>query len=106
GFETAIPFVPAMVWFYLSVPLMLCVGPLIMRTTRELLPFFFTLTAQLVVAALCHLLYPLSPAWPSRAVEGPTTAAFRLADTLNLDYNTVPSLHVFFAATGALLFCA
>src|SRR5262245_12158385 len=104
AFEMAIPFVPAMAWVYLSVPLMLCVAPLIMRTKRELLPFFLTLTAQLVVAALCHLIYPLSPAWPPAAVEGPGTRAFQIADALNLDYNTVPSLHVSFAATVALVF--
>src|SRR5262245_19264492 len=103
AFEMAIPFVPAMAWLYLSVPVMLCVAPLIMRTKRELVPFFFTLTAQLVVAGLCHLIYPLSPAWPSAAVEGPVTGAFNVADVLNLDYNTVPSLHVSFAATVALV---
>src|SRR5262245_2342812 len=91
AFEMAIPFVPAMAWFYLSVPFMLCVGPLILRTKRELLPFFFTLTAQLVVAALSYLVVPFSLAWPPRAVEGPGTGAFEVADTLNLDYNLVPS---------------
>jgi membrane-associated phospholipid phosphatase len=104
AFETAIPFVPAMAWFYLSVPLMLCAGPLIMRTKRELLPFFFTLTAQLVVAGLAHLIFPFSPAWPPSAVEGLGTQAFQVADALNLDYNMVPSLHVSFATTVALVF--
>ena len=75
-----------------------------MRTKRELLPFFFTLTAQLVVAGLCHLIYPVSPAWPPKAVAGPGSEAFQVADWLNLDYNMVPSLHVSFAATVALVF--
>ena len=101
AFETAVPFVPAMAWLYLSVPLMLCTAPLVMRTKRELLPFFFTLTAQLLVAGLCHLVYPLSSAWPPR---GSGTGAFRIADALNLDYNMVPSLHVCFAVTVALVF--
>src|SRR5262249_55990269 len=91
-------------WLYLSVPVMLCVAPVIMRTKRELLPLFFTLTAQLAVAGLCHLIYPLSPAWPPHAVDGFATGAFRVADALNLEYNTVPSLHVSFAATVALVF--
>ena len=33
--ETAIPFVPAMAWLYLSVPVMLCAAPLVMRAKRE-----------------------------------------------------------------------
>jgi membrane-associated phospholipid phosphatase len=104
AFEAAIPFVPEMAWIYLSVPLALALTPLVLRTKRELVPFFFTLTAQLLVAGLCYLLYPVAPAWPPRVVEGPGADAFHLADALNLEYNALPSLHLAFAATVALVF--
>jgi hypothetical protein len=104
AFEASIPFVPEMAWVYLSVPLMLVIAAFTMRTKGELLPFFFTLTSQLVVAGLCYLIQPVSPVWPPRVVEGPGTVAFQIADAFNLDYNEFPSLHVAFAATAAFVF--
>lgn len=104
AFEAAVPFVPETAWIYLSVPLALALTPLVLRTKRELVPFFFTLTAQLLVAGLCYLLYPVAPAWPPRVVEGPGAGVFHVADVLNLDYNELPSLHLAFAATVALVF--
>jgi membrane-associated phospholipid phosphatase len=104
AFESAIPFVPAMAWIYLSVPLALVLTPLVLRTKREVLPFFFTLTAQLLAAGLCYLIYPVAPAWPPRVADGPAAGVFHLADLLNLDFNELPSLHLSFAATIALVF--
>jgi membrane-associated phospholipid phosphatase len=92
-----------MAWIYLSVPLVLCAAAFIM-TKRELLPFFFTLSAQLVLAGLCHVVYPVAPAWPRLFVEGSGTGAFHIADAMNLDYNMVPSLHVAFAIAAAMVF--
>lgn len=103
AFEAAIPFVPQMAWVYLSAPLAVALTPLVLRRKRELVPFFFTLTAQLLVAGLCYLLYPVAPAWPPRIVEGAGAAIFRVADVVNLDYNELPSLHLAFAATVALV---
>ncbi len=107
AFEAAIPFVPQMAWIYLSVPLALALTPLFLRTKRELVPFFFTLTAQLLAAGTIYLLYPVAPAWPPRVIEGPEgagTAVFHVADVVNLDYNELPSLHLAFASTVALVF--
>ena len=42
AFEAAIPFVPEMAWIYLSMPLALALTPLVLRTKREVVPFFFT----------------------------------------------------------------
>jgi hypothetical protein len=116
AFEAAIPFVPEMAWVYLSVPLMLIIAAFSMRTKDELLPFFFTLTSQLVVAGLCYLIQPVSPAWPPRVAAESSAFAFRIADAsafafqiadaFNLDYNEFPSLHVAFAATAAFVFGA
>jgi membrane-associated phospholipid phosphatase len=104
AFEAAIPFVPWMGWVYLSVPLALALTPLVLRTKRELVPFFFTLTAQLLVAGIIYLIYPVAPAWPPRVAEGAGAAIFRVADVVNLDYNELPSLHLAFAVTVALVF--
>jgi membrane-associated phospholipid phosphatase len=104
AFEAAIPFVPEMAWIYLSMPLALALTPLVLRTKREVVPFFFTLTAQLLAAGLCYLIYPVAPAWPPRVVEGPAAGVFHFADALNLEYNELPSLHVAFAVSVALVF--
>lgn len=101
AFESAIPFVPEMAWVYLSVPLALALTPFILRTKREIVPFFFTLTTELLVAGLCYLIYPVAPAWPARMASG--AGAFRLADALNLDYNELPSLHLAFAVSVVLV---
>ena len=103
AFEAAIPFAPEMAWIYLSVPLMLIITAFSMRTKDELLPFFFTVTSQLLVAGFCFLVQPVSPTWPPRVADGPGAGAFAIADALNLDYNEFPSLHVAFAATAAFI---
>jgi membrane-associated phospholipid phosphatase len=104
AFEAAIPFIPGMAWIYLTVPLALALTPFVLRTKRELVPFFFTLTAELLVAGVCYLIYPVAPSWPPRVVAGSGAAAFHLADALNLDYNELPSLHLAFAASVVLVF--
>ncbi|HYU30719.1 MAG TPA: hypothetical protein VEW48_01030 [Thermoanaerobaculia bacterium] len=104
AFEAAIPFVPGMAWIYLTVPLALALTPFVLRTQRELVPFFFILTAELLVAGVCYLVYPVAPAWPPRVAAGSGAAVFHLADVLNLDDNELPSLHLAFAASVVLVF--
>ena len=103
-FETSFPFVPSMAAVYLTVPLALLLTPFILRTWRDLTPFFLTLTAETLVAGLCFLIVPFAQAYPPRVASGFWGGIFRVADTLNLDYNEVPSLHVAFAVTLALVF--
>ncbi|HEX3528650.1 MAG TPA: phosphatidic acid phosphatase [Thermoanaerobaculia bacterium] len=103
-FETAVPFVPAMAAVYLTVPLILLLTPFILRTWRDLTPFYLTLTVETLIAGLCFLIVPFAQAYPPRVATGFWGGIFRLADTLNLEYNEVPSLLVACAVTAALVF--
>ena len=99
--ELSLPFVPAGALIYLSVPFVLALAPFVLRTRREFVPFFSMLTAELLVAGSIFLIVPVEQGFAER-VSG--AALFRLADTLNLEYNEIPSLHAAFAVTVALVF--
>jgi membrane-associated phospholipid phosphatase len=102
--EMRLPFVPSVAIVYLSVPLLLLLAPFILRTWRSFTPFFFTLTAETLVAGVFFLVLPMAQDYPQRVAYGIGGAVFRFADRLNLDYNEFPSLHVAFAVTAALVY--
>lgn len=103
-FELHTPFVPSMSAVYLTVPLILLLTPFILRTWRDITPFFLTLTVETLAAGLCFLLLPFAQAYPPRVASGFWGGLFHFADVLNLEYNEVPSLHIAFAVTAALVF--
>lgn len=103
-FELRLPFMPSMAAVYLTVPLAMLLTPFVLRTWRDFVPFFLTLTVETLVAGLCFLLLPFARAYPPRIASGFWGGIFHVADVLNLDYNQVPSLHVTFAVTLALVF--
>jgi hypothetical protein len=69
AFEAAIPFLPGMAWIYLSLPLALALTPFILRKKREIVPFFFTLTTQVLIAGFVYVIHPFSDAWTLRESE-------------------------------------
>ncbi|HSF39951.1 MAG TPA: phosphatase PAP2 family protein, partial [Thermoanaerobaculia bacterium] len=104
AFELDLPFVPAMAAVYLTGPLVLAAAPFVLRTWRDITPLFLTLTAETLAGGLCFLLFPVEQAYPPRIASGLWGEVFRIADALNLDHNEIPSLHVAFAVTAALVF--
>jgi fatty acid desaturase/membrane-associated phospholipid phosphatase len=102
--DALIPFVPWMSVVYLSlVPIMLVV-PLVLRTPEKTLPFVATLLAQLVIAAVCFHLYPVALPQPPAIAAGTLAGMFfSLADTANMHGNGLPSLHVAFALSCAMI---
>ena len=102
--ELRLPFFPSVALIYLSVPRVLALTPVVLRTWRDFLPFFVTLTAVTVIAGLIFLVAPVTQGYPQRVASGTWAWVFQLADKLNLNYNEVPSLHVAFAVTVALVF--
>jgi membrane-associated phospholipid phosphatase len=103
-FERHIPFVPAWAAVYVSMDVLLLLSLLIFRTWRDMVPFALALCAQTVVGAVGFLLLPVEVAWPTRVVQGGWAEVFFLADTMNLERNYLPSLHVAFACTAALAY--
>ncbi|MBN8227487.1 phosphatase PAP2 family protein [Corallococcus macrosporus] len=103
-FEQRIPFMPGWAAVYVSMDALLLLSLLIFRTWRQMLPFALALCAETVLGALCFLVLPVEVAWPPRAVTGGWTEVFQAADTMNLERNYLPSLHVAFACTAALAY--
>lgn len=102
--EMRLPFVPAAALVYLTVPLLLLLTPFILRTWRQFMPFFLTLTVETLIAGLFFLTMPLAQAYPQREADGFFGGVFALTDRLNLDYNKFPSLLIAFAVTAAIVF--
>ncbi|WP_434387535.1 phosphatase PAP2 family protein [Melittangium boletus] len=103
-FERHIPFVPAWSAVYVSMDVLLLLCLFVLRTWKDLLPLVLALAVETVVGAVCFLVLPVEVAWPARQVHDGSAFMFLVADTMNLERNYLPSLHVAFACTGALAY--
>jgi membrane-associated phospholipid phosphatase len=83
---------------------LLLLSLLVFRTWKDMVPFALALCAETVVGAVGFLVLPVEVAWPSRVVQGGWADIFFVADTMNLERNYLPSLHVAFACTAALAY--
>jgi membrane-associated phospholipid phosphatase len=100
--ELGLPFVPELSLVYLSLNVLLLLLLFVFRTWPELVPLVVVMGFQTLVAAACFLVLPVEDAFPPVSVTGPWGALFAVADTLNLERNYLPSLHVAYAVTAAL----
>lgn len=106
--ELAIPFVPAMTLFYMSIYLLFWMAPFVLRTRREFRALVITMAVAIFCGGIGFLLFPADLAFvPPREDElGIWAAMFHFADKLNLTYNLLPSLHVAFAVICIVIFSA
>jgi membrane-associated phospholipid phosphatase len=106
--ELAIPFVPAMTLFYMSIYLLFWMAPFVLRTRREFRALVLTLAFAILVGGIGFLLFPadLAFAQPREEELGIWAGMFHLADKMNLTYNLLPSLHVAFAVICVAIFSA
>jgi hypothetical protein len=95
--ERAIPFVPEMIVVYVSLYSIFVLAPFILRERRELRALAVSCNLAILIAGLGFVLIPAELAYPPPPRFGAFPELFRAADTLNLTYNLVPSLHVAFA---------
>ena len=104
--ELAIPFVPAMTLFYMSIYLLFWMAPFVLRTRREFRALVITLAFAIFVGGIGFLLFPadLAFAQPREEELGIWAGMFHLADRMNLTYNLLPSLHVAFAVICVAIF--
>ena len=103
-FETHIPLVPWAAAIYLTVTPFLCVALLVFRTPERLLPLFATLCAEVTIAGIVFVAFPVELSFPPHEVAGLGGTLHRLAHQITLTYNCVPSLHVVLALTAAWAF--
>ena len=106
--ELAIPFIPAMTLFYMSIYLLFWMAPFVLRTRREIRAFVVTLAVVTFCGGVGFLLFPADLAFaPPREEDlGIWAGLFHFADKLNLTYNLLPSLHVAFAVICVAVFSA
>ncbi len=106
--ELAIPFIPAMTPFYMSIYLLFWMAPFVLRTSREFRALVVTLAVVTFCSGIGFLLFPADLAFaPPREEDlGIWAGLFHFADKLNLTYNLLPSLHVAFAVICVAVFSA
>lgn len=101
--ERHLPFVPELVWLYLSLDLVLLLAPFVLRRVEQLAILFLALSVATGIATVVFVLLPVEPRFLAFAApSGLLGSAFRLADAINLDRNLLPSLHVAYAVLAAL----
>jgi hypothetical protein len=99
--ECRIPFVPFFILPYMSIDVFFVVAPFLCRTDRELSILGKRITAAIIVAGICFLLFPLRFAFPRPHVDGWLGVLFDWFRGMDAPYNLLPSLH---AALTLLLF--
>jgi membrane-associated phospholipid phosphatase len=96
--DDRIPFVPEFSILYLSVSPLLYLPLLVLRDSEKLTALALAFAAQIAVAGM---IYAAVPVEASTAPAGDHGIVFALIDWVNLDYNSLPSLHVALSVTAA-----
>jgi protein-tyrosine phosphatase len=91
--ERTIPFVPFFILPYMSIDLFFVAAPFFCRTDRELSILAKRITAAIIVAGICFLLFPLRFAFPRPHAGGWLGALFDWFRGMDAPYNLLPSLH-------------
>ena len=103
--EAEMPFVPEFSIFYLSLYPLMYFALFLFPTREQLLPLFRVFCLELLIAGVIFVVFPTQfSAAISPPREGIASYLFWIADTLNLEYNAFPSLHVAFACSIADLY--
>lgn len=99
--EKKIPFVAAAVWVYMSIYPLFLMAPFVLRSSRRIIALGAALAVVALVAAMAFLVCPADLAYaPIGSLDpGPTARLYAFADSLNLRYNLLPSLHVALSVT-------
>lgn len=92
--ERFIPFLSWMILPYLSIDLFFVAAPFFCVDQRELAVLSFRISAAIVIAGICFLLFPLRFAFDRPQAVGWLGAAFDWFRGMDLPYNLVPSLHL------------
>lgn len=92
--ERYIPFVPIMIIPYMSIDLFFVGAPFLVSTSRELSAFAKRITAAILIAGACFLLFPLKLAVDRPPASGVLGAIFDWFRAMDKPYNLLPSLHI------------
>jgi fatty acid desaturase len=104
AFDRIVPFYPAAAAVYLCVSPMLMAAPFVFRTPERLLPFGVAIVAELLAALAIYYVFPTEVPAAHYDPSGVIGSLMWLADTINLDGNCLPSLHVALSTSAALAY--
>jgi membrane-associated phospholipid phosphatase len=99
--ELAIPFVPWMIWVYLSLQVFLAL-PLFVLDTAGISRFGWTIALATVAASAIHLALPTDLGWARPAVV-PGYPIFERFFSMDRPHNMAPSLHVTYSVLAFLV---
>ena len=103
-YETEIPLITSMAIPYLGLFPLMMLSPFIIRERHAYWNYARILSIELFIAAMFFVFVPIRIRFPRPDPDGPFTDLYRFADTINLEHNNLPSLHVAFAVTTAMMF--
>jgi hypothetical protein len=96
--ERHIPYLPWMIWPYMSIDLFFLGSFFVVRTRAELAALGRRFALATVVAAICFLLFPLRYAFPVPDTPGLLGRMIGWFRGFDRPYNLAPSLHIAFRA--------
>jgi membrane-associated phospholipid phosphatase len=97
--DRLIPFVDRAVWLYLSIYLLMPIGPYLMARRQEILRYA---KGVVLIGAIADLIFFFWPTLCPRPATGGATAAYRLLTVIDNPSHAFPSLHAAFAVYSAL----
>jgi membrane-associated phospholipid phosphatase len=97
--DLLIPFSDNAVWLYLSLFLLMPIGPLLMCRREQLLRYG---VAIFLIESVAYVVFLLYPTWCPRPDASGTVTAYRTLTTVDFPLNAFPSLHAAFAVFSAL----
>jgi membrane-associated phospholipid phosphatase len=97
--DSWIPFWDQAIWSYLSLFLLMPIGPLFMSSRNQLLRYA---AGILLIQLLSYAVFLSMPTWCPRPHQTNPTFAYRLLTRFDAPLNAFPSLHAAFATFSAL----
>jgi membrane-associated phospholipid phosphatase len=97
--DRLIPFVDKAVWIYLSIYLLMPIGPYLMTRRQEIRRYA---VGVVLIGAIADLIFFFWPTLCPRPATGGATAAYRLLTVIDNPSHAFPSLHAAFAVYSAL----
>jgi protein-tyrosine phosphatase/membrane-associated phospholipid phosphatase len=91
--ERKVPFVPLLIPAYMSLDLFFISAPFLLPDGEQLRAYTKRITAAIVIAGLCFLVFPLRFAFARPESDGVLGVVFHWFRNIDAPYNLFPSLH-------------
>lgn len=92
--EQHIPFIPWLIWPYMSIDLFFAISVFICKTKRSLNQHVYRIITAIIISAIGFLLFPLRFSFSMPPVDGLSGLAFKALLSFDKPFNQAPSLHI------------